>query len=45
MHDGLNLVHAGDGPPRGMVPFGVAVFDNAQVRHAFSTGVFKLKFE
>ncbi|MEK6716029.1 MAG: ethylbenzene dehydrogenase-related protein, partial [candidate division NC10 bacterium] len=25
--------------------FGVAVFDNAQVRHAFSTGVFKLKFE
>lgn len=25
--------------------FGVAVFDNAQVRHAFSPGVFKLKFE
>jgi hypothetical protein len=25
--------------------FGVAVFDNAQVRHAFSTGVLKLKFE
>jgi len=25
--------------------FGVAIFDNAQVRHAFSTGVFKLKFE
>ncbi len=25
--------------------FGVAVFDNAQVRHAYSTGVFKLKFE
>jgi hypothetical protein len=25
--------------------FGVAVFDNAQVRHAFSTGVFKLKFD
>lgn len=25
--------------------FGVAVFDNAQVRHAFSSGVFKLKFE
>ena len=26
-------------------PFGVALFDNAQVRHAFSTGVFRLKFE
>ncbi len=26
-------------------PFGVAIFDNAQVRHAYSTGVFKLKFE
>jgi len=25
--------------------FGVAVFDNAQVRHGYSTGVFKLKFE
>ncbi len=25
--------------------FGVAVFDNVQVRHAFSTGAFKLKFE
>jgi len=25
--------------------FGVAIFDNAQVRHAYSTGVFKLKFE
>lgn len=25
--------------------FGVALFDNAQVRHAFSTGVFRLKFE
>jgi hypothetical protein len=25
--------------------FGVSIFDNAQVRHAFSTGVFKLKFE
>ncbi len=25
--------------------FGVAVFENAQVRHAFSSGVFKLKFE
>jgi hypothetical protein len=25
--------------------FGVAIFDNAQVRHAFSNGVFGLKFE
>ena len=25
--------------------FGVAIFDNAQVRHAFSSGVFNLKFE
>jgi len=25
--------------------FGVAVFDNAQVRHAYSPGVYKLKFE
>lgn len=25
--------------------FGVAIFDNAQVRHAYSTGVFKLRFE
>jgi hypothetical protein len=25
--------------------FGVAIFDNAQVRHAFQTGVLKLKFE
>jgi len=25
--------------------FGVAVFDNAQVRHGYSTGVFKLKFD
>ena len=26
-------------------PFGVAVFDNAQVRHAFTPGVLTLKFE
>jgi len=25
--------------------FGVAVFDNAQVRHAYSRGVLKIKFE
>ena len=25
--------------------FGVAVFDNAQVRHAYSPGVLKMKFE
>jgi hypothetical protein len=25
--------------------FGVAVFDNAQVRHAYSPGVLRLKFE
>jgi hypothetical protein len=25
--------------------FGVAIFDNAQVRHAFNTGVLKMKFE
>jgi hypothetical protein len=25
--------------------FGVAVFDNAQVRHAYNTGVLKMKFE
>lgn len=25
--------------------FGVAVFDNAQVRHAYTPGVLKLKFE
>ncbi len=25
--------------------FGVAIFDNAQVRHAYSTGVFRMKFE
>ena len=25
--------------------FGVAVFDNAQVRHAYNTGVLKLRFE
>ena len=25
--------------------FGVAVFDNAQVRHAFTSGVLKLIFE
>jgi len=25
--------------------FGVAVFDNAQVRHAYTPGVLRLKFE
>jgi hypothetical protein len=25
--------------------FGIAVFDNAQVRHAYSPGVLKMKFE
>jgi hypothetical protein len=31
--------------PKRDYAFGVAVFDNAQVRHAFHTGVLKLKFE
>ena len=31
--------------PDGQYAFGVAVFDNAQVRHAYSPGVYKLKFE
>jgi hypothetical protein len=31
--------------PRKDYVFGVAVFDNAQVRHAYSPGVLKLKFE
>ncbi len=31
--------------PKKEYAFGVAVFDNAQVRHAYSPGVLKLKFE
>jgi hypothetical protein len=31
--------------PKKDYPFGVAVFDNAQVRHAYSPGVLTLKFE
>jgi hypothetical protein len=31
--------------PRKEYAFGVAVFDNAQVRHAYNPGVLKLKFE
>jgi len=31
--------------PKKEYAFGVAVFDNAQVRHAYTPGVLKLKFE
>jgi hypothetical protein len=31
--------------PKRKYAFGVAVFDNAQVRHAYTPGVLKLKFE
>jgi hypothetical protein len=33
------------GDPKKEYAFGVAVFDNAQVRHAYTPGVLKLKFE
>ena len=31
--------------PKKEYAFGVAIFDNAQVRHAYNTGVLKLKLE